>query len=87
MFSGPQFGTLIMFSTGGLLANNVGGWPSIFYISGVAALVCVLFCYLLVSNNPVEHSSISDTERLYIMDSLSNTTSSKVNKLNSNKNK
>lgn len=69
-----------MLATAGLLADSVGGWPAIFYVGGIAALVFILFWCLLGANSPEEHPSISETERQYIMDSLSSTSSNKVNK-------
>lgn len=78
MFSGTQFGSLVMLPTAGFLASSAGGWPSIFYVGGVTALVWVLAWSLMGANSPAEHNTISEAEKKYIISSLSNTTSKKV---------
>lgn len=80
VFSGPMFGGLAIFLTAGYLANSAGGWPAIFYIGGVSALVWTLFWSLVGANSPDEHDGISKTEREFIIGSLSSTTSKKVTK-------
>lgn len=79
MFSGTQFGSLVMLPTAGLLASSAGGWPAIFYVSGAVALLWVLIWSLYGANSPAEHQSISEAEKQYIISSLSSTTSKKVN--------
>jgi MFS family permease len=78
VFSGTQFGSLVMLPVAGFLASSVGGWPSIFYVGGVIALVWVLAWCLMGANSPAEHHTISEAEKKYIITSLSNTTSKKV---------
>ncbi|XP_025422383.1 putative inorganic phosphate cotransporter isoform X2 [Sipha flava] len=77
VFSGTQFGSLVMLPVAGFLASSVGGWPSIFYVGGVIALVWVLAWCLMGANSPAEHHTISEAEKKYIITSLSNTTSKK----------
>lgn len=78
VFSGTQLGSLVMLPTAGFLASSVVGWPSIFYVGGVIALVWVLTWCLMGANSPAEHNTISDAEKKYIISSLNNTTSKKV---------
>lgn len=80
VLSGTQFGSLAMLPTTGLLASSAGGWPSVFYASGAVALLWVLFWCLLGANSPTEHPSISESEREYIVGSLNDTMSKKVNR-------
>ncbi|CAH1716905.1 putative inorganic phosphate cotransporter [Aphis gossypii] len=77
VFSGTQFGSLIMLPTAGLLASSSGGWPAIFYVSGALTLVWVLVWSLMGANSPSEHQTISEAEKKFIINSLSNTTSKK----------
>lgn len=79
VFSGTQFAPLMMLPTAGLLASSAGGWPSVFYASGAIALIWVLTWSLIGANSPAEHKSISKEERDFIIGSLSDTTSEKVN--------
>lgn len=79
VFSGTQFGSLAMLPMAGLLASSAGGWPAIFYVGGVVALVWVLIWSLYGANSPAEHQSISVAEKQYIISSLSSTTSKEVN--------
>lgn len=80
VFSGSKFGSMATLATSGLLADSVGGWPSIFYVSGIVALIWVIFWCLLGANRPEEHPSINEAEVQYIKASLSNVTSREVNK-------
>uniref|UniRef100_A0A8D8XYV4 Putative inorganic phosphate cotransporter n=1 Tax=Cacopsylla melanoneura TaxID=428564 RepID=A0A8D8XYV4_9HEMI len=69
-FSGCQFGNLITLPAAGLLAHSPLGWPSIFYVSGAAALLwTVAWCYI-GANSPARHKFISLEERIYIETSL-----------------
>lgn len=79
VFSGTHFGSFTMLPVSGLLASSVGGWPSVFYVSGFATLLWVLVWCLFGANSPEDHRSISKEEKEYIIKSLSDTTSEKVN--------
>lgn len=78
VFGGTQFGSLVMLPVAGLLASSAGGWPSIFYVSGVIALVWVIFWSIMGVNSPTEHQTMNEAEKEFIMSSLSSTTSEKV---------
>jgi len=62
----------------GLLASSVGGWPSVFYVSGLVTLVWVLAWCLMGASSPAKHKTISSAEKEYIHNSLCDTTSKKV---------
>ena len=53
---------------GGLISANMG-WPSIFYVIGGAGVIAATFWLLFVYNSPSEHPSISEEEKLYILNS------------------
>lgn len=80
VFSGTQFGSLVMLPIAGLLASSAGGWPAIFYVGGAVALIWVLVWSLLGANSPAEHQSISKEEKEFIVNSLSHMISKKVNR-------
>ncbi|MFH4979988.1 hypothetical protein AB6A40_006697 [Gnathostoma spinigerum] len=50
-----------------------GGWPSIFYVLGTAALIWSVLWLWLVADTPSKHKTISTEEREYIEDSLRET--------------
>lgn len=69
-YAGAQFGTLIAMPVSGFLAGSSLGWPSIFYIFGILAIVWGIVFFYFGANSPAEHRSISPKERKYIEDSL-----------------
>ncbi|XP_050443632.1 putative inorganic phosphate cotransporter isoform X2 [Adelges cooleyi] len=77
VFSGIIFGPLIMLPVAGLLAGSPGGWPSIFYFTGIVSMLWVLVWYFYGVNSPSEHKTISAEEKRYITSSLSNSMSKK----------
>ena len=48
-----------------------GGWPSIFYISGVLGLLFCIPVMLLVFDSPADHPRISEEELKYIEANIS----------------
>lgn len=71
---------MAMLPTAGVLASSIGGWPSIFYVSGALTLLWVLIWCLFGANSPEEHRTISEMEKEFIINSLCDTTAKKVNK-------
>ncbi|XP_065368594.1 putative inorganic phosphate cotransporter [Calliphora vicina] len=65
-YSGAQFGTVIMLSISGFIASSWMGWPSIFYVSGLAGLVWAIFWFLYCASTPAEHPTITANERRFI---------------------
>jgi MFS family permease len=70
VYSGCYFGTVIAFPTSTALADSEFGWAGIFYVFGGAAIAWVMLWVVIVSSSPATHSSISEEERRYIIDSL-----------------
>lgn len=55
---------------GGLIcmSNVLGGWPSIFFITGLFGVIWCVLWTLLVSDTPQTQKCISIEEKLYIME-------------------
>merc|ERR1719186_2207040 len=64
-WSGASFGTLIIFTLAGYIAENLG-WEAVFYVTGGSSLVWVLFWFYLVYDTPAQHPRIDTEEREYI---------------------
>lgn len=71
-YSGTQAGIVITFPLGAYLCQNGfgGGWPSIFYVCGMASFLWFVLWMFFVSDSPVEHKRISHEEKEYIIASL-----------------
>lgn len=65
-FVGTQFGTVITLFVAGFLAASPGGWPSIFYVTGLCAILWALAWLYVGADSPASHSTISEDERNYI---------------------
>lgn len=76
--SGLSAGMLTAYPISGLLSQYgfAGGWPSVFYTFGGAGLLWTFAWYMLVSETPQEHPSIS-VEELAVMDQLKDNTNEK----------
>ena len=74
ILSGVYVGEMIGFSLSGYLANsemyingdNYGGWPSIFYVFGLAGLVWFPLWAIAAHESPSVHPYISKEESLLI---------------------
>lgn len=71
-YSGMYVGTLVNFPLGGLLCNYgfAGGWPSIFYVTGIMGLVVVSLMVFLVYDGYEKHPRISAVESHYLEKTL-----------------
>lgn len=71
-FVGNSLGAIVGQLSSGSLAYSsfLGGWPSIFYIHGGAALLWFLPWSLCVFDTPIQHPRITTEERMYIHNSL-----------------
>ncbi|XP_064646594.1 sialin-like isoform X2 [Lineus longissimus] len=71
-YSGTIFGNIVTYFLSGYLCvyGFDGGWPSIFYISGIAEVVWLAIWLGLVYNSPSEHPCISEDEKDYIIDNI-----------------
>ncbi|XP_055920027.1 putative inorganic phosphate cotransporter [Eupeodes corollae] len=65
-YSGTQFGTVVMLAASGFIASSFLGWPSIFYVSGLAGIVWAIVWLIYAASMPSEHKTISEDERRYI---------------------
>lgn len=64
-YAGNQFGTILMLAVSGLLIS-VGGWPSVFYVSGGFGCVFSAAYYVWGASSPAESKHISEEEREFI---------------------
>lgn len=70
-YAGSQFGTVVMLAVSGVLASSAAGWPSIFYISGVAGLVWSIIYFFYGASSPSDcQGRISAEEKVFIESSL-----------------
>ncbi len=44
-----------------------GGWPSLFYVLGIAGIIWCIFSLALTSSTPNSHRFINTTEKEYIL--------------------
>lgn len=68
-FSGSYFGTVISLPVSGMLAQYVG-WPYIFYLFGILALIWCLLWWYIVAETPQGDRRITDAELEYIRSSI-----------------
>lgn len=68
VFTGAQIGTVTSMLLAGVLSDTdfLGGWPSIFYILGVAGIIWFVIWALIISESPDTHPHISQKEYEYI---------------------
>lgn len=68
VYAGAQLGTVIGMSVSGVLCDYgfAGGWPSAFYVFGIAGCVWCFAWLVLCHNSPSTHPRISAAERHYI---------------------
>ncbi|CAG2164950.1 unnamed protein product [Oppiella nova] len=65
---GGNIGTIATSSLSGYLSENGfdGGWPSVFYVSAMIAMVWMILWILLVKSEPKDHPWVSHHELHYI---------------------
>ncbi|XP_075221023.1 putative inorganic phosphate cotransporter isoform X2 [Lycorma delicatula] len=68
--NGGTLGATAVMPMSGYLASSSGGWPSIFYVSGIIGLLWVVLWVFKGADSPATHSNISQSEKEYIMTSL-----------------
>ncbi|CAL8078463.1 unnamed protein product [Calicophoron daubneyi] len=68
-FCGSYAGAVLGLSLSGLLAEKMG-WQSPFYFYGLVGILWFVWWWRTSSERPCFHSTISDTERKYIEDSI-----------------
>lgn len=64
---------VIVMPLAGLLCKYgfAGGWPSIFYVLGGAGVVWTALWMRVAADSPKTHNRIHETERKYIVESIS----------------
>ncbi|CAB3229008.1 unnamed protein product [Arctia plantaginis] len=65
--TGLTLGTVIAFQLAGFLGASKWGWPSTYYVVGVICMLCFIVLTVFGAANPLEHKSISQEEKNYIM--------------------
>ena len=65
---GATIGSVIATTSSGYLSEHgpAGGWPSVFYVSGVISLIAFVLWYSYSQSDPTDHPDISETELKYI---------------------
>lgn len=65
---GATIGSVIATTSSGYLSEHgpAGGWPSVFYVSGVISLLAFVLWYTYSQSDPTDHPDISETELKYI---------------------
>lgn len=76
VFAGAQLGTVVTSSLSGLILHySPLGWPAVFYLFGAIGVLWFIVWTLICYNNPDEHPFISDREKKYLHERLSDHTS------------
>lgn len=74
-------GTIMTLPLCGLIIDSIG-WPAVFYITGGTSLLWVILWAALMFDFPINHPRISEKEKEYIIQSISEgTTQKKPNKI------
>lgn len=68
-YAGAQLGTVVSMPVSGLICYYMD-WIYVFYIFGALGVGWFLLWFFLVSDTPQSHSTISDSEREYILSAL-----------------
>ena len=68
---GAQIGNVLTLSIGGLMCswNFLGGWPLIFYTTGITGLIWGVFWLLFYTDSPRDQRCINNDEKEYILES------------------
>ncbi|RXG53131.1 putative transporter slc-17.2 [Armadillidium vulgare] len=68
IFAGLELGTVVgMLGSGWLCSTDfLGGWPSVFYVSGVLSLIWVVIWMICIKDHAEDHPWISKAELQYI---------------------
>ncbi|GFN94380.1 vesicular glutamate transporter 1, partial [Plakobranchus ocellatus] len=69
-FSGSYFGTVVALTVSGSLARSAVEWQSIFYLFGSIAIIWFLLWIVVVTESPVGHPGITESELDYIQSSV-----------------
>ena len=69
---GGAIGTIIASSLAGYLSDHGfdGGWPSVFYVSGLICCIYAVFLFFMLRNKPEDHPFLSKEEYDFIQDNI-----------------
>ncbi|GFT69596.1 uncharacterized transporter slc-17.2 [Nephila pilipes] len=72
MLAGYGTGASVSYLTAGALCSSdfLGGWPSVFYLSGIFGIIWCVWCYFIVNESPDVHPTISLKELEYLQKSI-----------------
>ncbi|GFW35371.1 hypothetical protein TNCV_2611701 [Trichonephila clavipes] len=72
MLAGYGAGASVAYLVAGALCSSdfLGGWPSVFYLSGLVGVIWCVLCYFLVYESPEDHPTISLKELEYLQKSI-----------------
>ncbi|CAD5113020.1 DgyrCDS2222 [Dimorphilus gyrociliatus] len=81
-YGGAMMGSVLALPLSGALCEYgyAGGWPSIFYTTGITTIIFLIIWLLFVSDTPQKHKLITEDEKFYISNSLKGQVSEKSNK-------
>ncbi|XP_012271666.1 putative inorganic phosphate cotransporter isoform X2 [Orussus abietinus] len=78
VFAGAQLGTVFTTTLSGLILHySAIGWPAVFYLFGSVGVLWFLVWVLVCYNNPNEHPFISESEKKYLHERMSEHTHQK----------
>lgn len=69
---GAAIGTIVTSTLSGYLAKHgfAGGWPSIFYVSGIIGIVISIIYFIFVTNRPRDSPFVTQEEYEYISNNI-----------------
>ncbi|CAH2092486.1 unnamed protein product [Euphydryas editha] len=66
IYAGSGIGSMLAFVLGGILADSRFGWPSTFWVIGVACCIACILVTIFAATTPNDHRYISEAEKIYI---------------------
>jgi MFS family permease len=68
--SGARVGNIVALTLGSVLCIHGfdGGWPSLFYLFGIAGVIWTLLVVFITADSPADHRFISQQEKEYILE-------------------
>ncbi|CAH2108799.1 unnamed protein product [Euphydryas editha] len=66
IYAGTGIGSMVSLQLGGILADSRFGWPSTFWVIGVACCIGFIFISIFIATTPKNHKYITEAEKIYI---------------------
>lgn len=79
MFTGGPLGNVIAFPVAGWISASKIGWPLVFYLYGGIGVVWSIIWFIVGSDSPAKHNTISAAEREYIESGIEGDEDKEVN--------